>query len=61
MVLNAGVHFLIPVGIPHAVAVLNDRPGHGLVVAAPSGFARQIAATGTLSEAEISESTSKLM
>jgi mannose-6-phosphate isomerase-like protein (cupin superfamily) len=55
VVLNAGDHFLIPVGIPHAVAVLNDRPGRGLVVAAPSGFARLIAATGTLSETETTD------
>jgi quercetin dioxygenase-like cupin family protein len=52
LVLNAGDHFLIPVGVPHAVGVLNDRPGHGLVVAAPSGFARLIAAAGTSGKTE---------
>jgi quercetin dioxygenase-like cupin family protein len=55
LVLDTGDHFLIPVGVPHVVGVLNDRPGHGLVVAAPSGFARLIAAAGTLSKEETTD------
>jgi quercetin dioxygenase-like cupin family protein len=51
-VLSAGESFLIPVDTAHVVAVLNDKPARGLVVAAPSGFARLIAAVGTLGEAE---------
>jgi mannose-6-phosphate isomerase-like protein (cupin superfamily) len=49
-VLSTGESFLIPGGIPHVVAVAGDRPARGLVVAAPSAFARLVAATGTLSE-----------
>lgn len=52
VVLSTGDHFFIPVGIPHAVGVLNDRPAQGLVVTAPSGFARLVAATGTSSKTD---------
>jgi len=52
VVLGAGESFLISPGIPHVVAALNDRPARGLVVTAPSGFARLIAACGTLNETE---------
>ncbi|OKH45241.1 cupin [Calothrix sp. HK-06] len=52
VVLNAGESFLIPLGTPHVVAALSDQPARGLVVAAPSGFARLIAAVGTLDEKE---------
>lgn len=52
VVLSTGENFLIPIGTPHVVAVFSDRPAHGLVVAAPSGFARLIAATGTLNSTE---------
>lgn len=52
LVLNAGDHFLIPTGAPHVVGVLNDRPGHGLVITTAGGFARLIAAAGTLSKTE---------
>lgn len=52
VVLSTGETFLIPVGTPHVVAALSDRPAHGLVIAAPSAFARLIAATGTLSKIE---------
>lgn len=52
VVLNAGESFLISPCTPHVVAVLSDRPARGLVVAAPSSFARLIAAVGTLDEAE---------
>ncbi|MHC5739299.1 cupin domain-containing protein [Nostoc sp.] len=51
-VLSAGESFLIPTATPHTVAVLNDQPARVLVVAAPSGFARLIAAVGTLDEKE---------
>ena len=52
VVLSTGDHFLVPAGIPHAVGILSDRPAHGLVVTAPSGFARLVAATGTSSQTE---------
>ncbi|MEH1911918.1 MAG: cupin domain-containing protein [Nostoc sp.] len=51
-VLNAGESFLIPAGTPHVVAALSDQPARGLVVAAPSSFARLVAAVGTLDENE---------
>ncbi len=51
-VLRTGDSFLIPTGIPHTVAAFSDQPARLLVVVAPSGFARLIAATGTLNEAE---------
>ncbi len=47
-VLKAGESFLIQTGIPHTVAALSSQPARMLVVAAPSGFARLIAETGTL-------------
>ncbi|MEH2411697.1 cupin domain-containing protein [Nostoc sp.] len=52
VVLSAGDSFLISAGTPHVVAALSDQPARGLVVAAPSGFARLIAAVGTLDENE---------
>ena len=52
VVLNAGENFLISIGTPHVVGSLSDQPARLLVVAAPSSFARLIAATGTLTEAE---------
>ena len=51
-VLKAGDDFLIPTGIPHTVAALSDQPARMLVVAAPSGFARLIAETGTRDQTE---------
>ncbi|MEH2381506.1 MAG: cupin domain-containing protein [Nostoc sp.] len=50
--LSPGESFLIPTATPPTVAVLNDQPARVLVVAAPSGFARLIAAVGTLDEKE---------
>ena len=47
VVLSAGESFLIPVGTPHVVAVLGDKPARGLVVAAPSAFARLVATVRT--------------
>lgn len=35
--------------------MLSDRPARGLVVTAPSGFARLIAAAGTLSQTETTD------
>ncbi len=52
MVLGPGESNLISPGTPHVVAVLNDKPARGLVVAAPSAFARLIEATGTVDETE---------
>jgi mannose-6-phosphate isomerase-like protein (cupin superfamily) len=52
VVLSTGDHFFIPAGIPHAVGVVGDRPAQGLVMTAPSGFARLVAATGTSSKTE---------
>jgi mannose-6-phosphate isomerase-like protein (cupin superfamily) len=52
LVLSPGESFLIPVGTPHVIAALGDRPARGLVIAAPSGFARLIEAINTLDETE---------
>ncbi|MBC6433461.1 cupin domain-containing protein [Nostoc sp. HG1] len=52
VVLSAGDSFLISAGTPHVVAALSDQPARGLVVAAPSSFARLIAAVGTLDQTE---------
>ncbi len=52
VVLSAGDNFLIRVGTPHMIAVSSNNPVRGLVVNAPSGPARLIAAVGTLFEAE---------
>jgi quercetin dioxygenase-like cupin family protein len=52
MILSAGESFLIPACTPHVIASLSDRPARGLVVSAPSGFARFIAAVRTLEETE---------
>ena len=50
VVLNTGESFLITPGTPHVVASLSNRAARGLVIAAPSSFARLIAAVGTLDE-----------
>lgn len=52
VVLTAGETFYIALGTPHTIGVFTDRPAHGLVVAAPSSFARLIAAVGTLDETD---------
>jgi quercetin dioxygenase-like cupin family protein len=52
VVLTPGESFLISPGTPHVVATLSDKPARGLVVAAPSGFARLIEATATVDEQE---------
>ena len=50
--MKATIPFLISPGIPHVVGVFSDKPARALVVAAPSAFARLIAATGTVDETE---------
>jgi quercetin dioxygenase-like cupin family protein len=55
LVLSTGESFLIPVGTPHVIAALGDRPARGLVIAAPSGFARLIEAIDTLDKTETSD------
>ncbi len=52
MVLRVGETFLIPPYTPHVIAALSDHPARGLIVAAPSAFARLIAAVGTVDETE---------
>ena len=52
VVLHPGESYLVSPGTPHVVAVLSDKPARGLVVAAPSAFARLIEATGTVDETE---------
>ncbi|MBW4528583.1 MAG: cupin domain-containing protein [Phormidium tanganyikae FI6-MK23] len=52
VVLSPGESYLISPSTSHVVAVLSDQPARGLVVAAPSAFARLIAAVGTVDETE---------
>ncbi len=52
VVLSTGENFMIAVGTPHVVAAIGDQPAHGLMIAAPSAFARLLEATGTLSRTE---------
>ncbi|MBD1853303.1 cupin domain-containing protein [Leptolyngbya sp. ST-U4] len=46
-VLSAGESFLISPSTAHAIGVFSNQSARGLVVAAPSSFARLIAAVGT--------------
>jgi len=55
VVLGTGESVLIPMGTPHVVAALSDRPARGLVVASPSAFAHLVEATGTLNENEATD------
>ena len=50
--LCTGENLMIAVGTPHVVAAIGARPAHGLMIAAPSAFARLLEATGTLSRTE---------
>ncbi|MBW4693820.1 MAG: cupin domain-containing protein [Lyngbya sp. HA4199-MV5] len=50
--LSAGETVMIPAGIPHVFATLGDAPARGLVVAAPSAFARLVATVGTPERAD---------
>lgn len=52
VVISTGENFLIPVGTPHVIAAIGDQPARGLMIAAPSAFARLIAAVGTQEKAE---------
>jgi quercetin dioxygenase-like cupin family protein len=55
MVLTVGESFLIAPSVPHVVGVLGDKPARGLVVAAPSAFARLIVEAGTVGEQEATD------
>jgi quercetin dioxygenase-like cupin family protein len=50
--LCTGETVMIPAGIPHVFAAIGDAPARGLVVAAPSAFARLIATVGTQERAD---------
>ncbi len=52
VVLGPGESAFIPVGTPHVVAALSNKPARGLVVASPSSFAHFVEATGTLNQNE---------
>ena len=43
---------LISAGTPHVFAATGDQPARGLVVAAPSAFARLVATVGTQERAD---------
>lgn len=51
--LSASETVMIPAGIPHVFAALGDAPARGLVVAAPSAFARLVATVGTPERADM--------
>ena len=57
VVLTAGESFLIAPSVSHSIGVFTDCPARGLVVSAPSSFARLIAAIGTVEEAEARDMT----
>jgi quercetin dioxygenase-like cupin family protein len=52
VLLNPGESYLISPGVPHVVAALSGKSARGLVVAAPSAFARLIAAVGRANETD---------
>lgn len=52
VVLGPGESYLISPSTPHVVATVGDKSARGLVVAAPSAFARLIEATGTVNETD---------
>lgn len=45
--ISIGENFLIPIGTPYVVAATGNKPAWGLVVAAPSAFARLVAIVRT--------------
>ena len=51
-IVSAGESFLITPSTFDTIGVFTEKPARGLVVAAPSPFARLIAAVGTLDETE---------
>jgi quercetin dioxygenase-like cupin family protein len=50
--LSAGETVMIPSGVPHVFAAIKNAPARGLVVAAPSAFARLVATVGTQERAD---------
>ena len=52
VVLGPGESYLISPSTPHVVATVGDKPARGLVVAAPSAFARVVETVGTVEETE---------
>ena len=52
VVLKPGDSYLISPSIPHVVATSSDQSARGLVVAAPSAFARVVETVGTVEETE---------
>ncbi len=52
LLLTRDAYILISVGTPHVVATIGDCPARGLMVTAPSAFARLIAAVGTQEKTE---------
>src|SRR5919199_5938472 len=52
VVLRPGDSYLISPSTPHVVATVSDQSARGLVVAAPSAFARVIETVGTVEETE---------
>ncbi|BAY50500.1 cupin 2 conserved barrel domain protein (plasmid) [Scytonema sp. HK-05] len=52
VVLRPGDSYLISPSTPHVVATVGDKPARGLVVAAPSAFARVVETVGTVEETE---------
>lgn len=51
-VLQAGDHFFIPVGTPHAIVNSGSTFSKALTIASPSGFAKQIRLVGVEGKAE---------
>jgi quercetin dioxygenase-like cupin family protein len=52
VVLRPGDSYLISPSTPHVVATVGDQSARGLVVAAPSAFARVVETVGTVEETE---------
>jgi quercetin dioxygenase-like cupin family protein len=52
VVLRPGESYLIAPSTPHVVATASDKSARGLVVAAPSAFARVVETVGTVEETE---------
>jgi quercetin dioxygenase-like cupin family protein len=51
--LSTGETVLIPAGTSHVFAAIADAPARGLIVAAPSAFARLVATVGTQERANL--------
>lgn len=54
-ILGVGESFFIPIGTTHVVAALSETPARGLIIAAPSAFARLIETVGTQDEIAASD------